>query len=132
MCCAPPPPRLQFTPVELLRSMRVVCVLALPGRSVIPLPREVRRKPEFVYVVAALDGGLYRLGLFSMELGSRSAVPPKQPPNQLCAEARAVLWGLKFIVTVGICEAHLFGDNAAALVQFLRCKCEACVPAAPA
>ena len=35
---------------------------------------------------------------------------------------RAVLWGLKFILNVGIREAHLFGDNAAALVQFLRCK----------
>ena len=55
-----------------------------------------------------------------MDLGSRSAVPPKQPPNLQCAEARAALWGLKF--NVGIREAHLFGDNAAALVQFLRCK----------
>ena len=88
----------------------------------IPLPREVRRKPAFVYVDAALDGGVYRLGLFSMELGSRSAVPPEQPPNQQCAEARAVLWGLKFILNVGIREAHVFGDNAAALVQLLQCK----------
>ena len=53
----PPPPGLQFTPVKLLRSTCVVCVLALPGWSVIPLPREVRRKPAFVYVDAALDGG---------------------------------------------------------------------------
>ena len=29
---------------------------------------------------------------------------------------------LKFIFNVGIHEAHLFGDNAAALVRFLRCK----------
>ena len=76
----------------------------------------------FVYVDAALDGGVYRFGLFSMDPGSRSVVPREQPPNQQCAEARAVLWGLKFILTVGIREAHLFGDNAAALVQFLRCK----------
>ena len=55
-----------------------------------------------------------------MELGSRSAVPPKQPRNQQCAEARAVRW--KFILKVGVHEAHLFGDNAAALVQFLGCK----------
>ena len=67
-------------------------------------------------------GGVYKLGLFSMDLGSRSAVPAEQPPNQECAEARAVLWGLKFIPNVGIREAHVFGDNAAALVQFLRCK----------
>ena len=67
-------------------------------------------------------GGVYSLGLFSMDLGSRSAVPPEQPPNQQCTEARAVLWGLKFILNVGIRAAHLFGDNAAALVQFLRCK----------
>ena len=88
----------------------------------IPLLREVRRKLAFVYVDAALDGGVYKLGLFSMELGSRSAMPPEQPPNQQCAEARAVLWALKFILNVGIHAAHLFGDNAAALVQFLRCK----------
>ena len=49
-------------------------------------------------------------------------MPPEQPPIQPCAEARAVLLGLKFIFNVGIREAHLFGDNAAALVQFLRCK----------
>ena len=30
--------------------------------------------------------------------------------------------GLRFILNVGIREAHLFGDNAAALVQFSRCK----------
>ena len=76
----------------------------------------------FVYVDAALHGGVYRLGLFSLELGSRSAVPLEQPPNQECAKARVVLWGLKFIFNVGVREAHLFGDNAAALVQFLRCK----------
>ena len=49
-------------------------------------------------------------------------MPSEQPPNQLCAEARALLWGLKFIFNVGIWEAHLFGDNAAALIQYLRCK----------
>ena len=66
--------------------------------------------------------GVYILGLFSMQLGSRSAVPPEQPPNEQCAEARAVLWGFKFILNVGVHEAHLFGDNPAALVQFWRCK----------
>ena len=120
--CPPPPRGLQFTPIKLLRSMFVVCVLPLPGWSVIPLPREVRRKPVFVYVDAALDGGVHRLGLFSMELGSRSAVPLVQPPNQQCAEERVMLWGLKFVLNVGVREAHLFGDNAAALVQFLRCQ----------
>ena len=35
------------------------------------------------------------------------------------------MWGLKFIFNVGIREAHLFGDNAAALVMFLPHK--ACV-----
>ena len=68
----------------------------------------------FVYVDAALDAGVYRLGLFSLGLGSRS--------NQQCAEARALLWGLQFILNVGYREAHLFGDNAAALIQYLRCK----------
>ena len=95
-------PGLQFTPVKLLRSMCVACVLALPGWQ-----------PVFVYVDAALDGGMYQLGLFSFELGLRSAVPHEQPPNQQCAEAQAFLWGLKFILIVGIREAHLFGDNAA-------------------
>ena len=116
------PPRLQRTPLKLLHSMCVVCVLPLPGCSVVPLTRVVRRRPVFVYVDAALDSGVYRSGLFSLELGSRSAVPNEQPPNQHCAEARDFLWGLKFILNVGIREAHLFGDNAAALVQFLRCK----------
>ena len=121
MCCAPPP-RLQFPPVKLLRSMCVVCVLALPGWSVVPLPREVQRKPLYVYVDAALDGGgVYKWGLFSMDLSSRSAVTPEQPPNQQCAEARAVLWGSTFILNVGVREAHLLGGNAAALVQLLRC-----------
>ena len=120
MLC-PPPPRLQFTPVKLLRSMCVVCVLALPGWLVVTVPREVRRKPVFVYVHAALDGGVYRLGFFSVDLGSRSGVLPEQPPNQQCPEARAVLCGLKFIPNVGVREAHLFGDNAVALVHFLRC-----------
>ena len=76
----------------------------------------------FVYVDAALDGGVYRLGLFSMELVSQSAVPLEQPPNQQCAEARAYLSGLKFVLNVGVREAHLFGHNAVALVQFLWCK----------
>ena len=122
MCCAPPPPHLQFSPVKLLRSLYVVCVLTSAAWSVVPLPREVRRKPVFVYVDAALDGEVYRFGFFSMELCSRSAVPLEQPPNQQCAEVRALLWGLKFIVNVGVCEAHLFVDNAVALVQFLRSK----------
>ena len=86
----PPPPRLQFTPLKLLRSMCVACVLALPGWSVVPLTWEVRRQPVFVYVDVALDGGVYRLGLFSLELGLRSAVP-LEPPKQQCAEARAGL-----------------------------------------
>ena len=70
----------------------------------------------------AMDAGKYRLGLFFMDVGSRSVVPAEQPPNQQCAEAAALLWGLKLILNVGVREAHLFGDNAAALVQFLRCK----------
>ena len=94
------PPPLQFTHVKLLRSMCVVCVLALPGWSVVTLPGVVSRRPVFVYVDAALDGGVYRLGLFSHDLGSRSAVPPEELPNQQCAEARALLWGLKFILSV--------------------------------
>ena len=49
-------------------------------------------------------------------------MPSEQLPNQQCAEARALLWGLKLILNVGIREAHLFGDNAAALIQYLRCK----------
>ena len=49
--------------------MCVVCVLALPGWSVVPLTREVRRQPVFLYLDAALHGGVYRLGLFSLELG---------------------------------------------------------------
>ena len=102
--------------------MCVACVLALPGWSVVPLTPVVHRQPVFVYVDAALDGGVYRLGLFSLELGSRSAVPPEQPRNQQRAEARAFLWGLKFILNVSIREAHLFGNNAAVLVQFLRCQ----------
>ena len=57
-----------------------------------------------------------------MDVGSRSVVPAEQPPNQQCAEAAALLWGLKLILNVGVRGAHLFGDNAAALVQFLRCK----------
>ena len=81
MCCPPPPPRLHFTPLKLLRSTCVVCVLAVPGWSVVPLTPEVRRQPVFVYVDAPLDGGVYKLGLFSMELGSRSAVHLEQPPN---------------------------------------------------
>ena len=113
---------MQYTLVKLLRFLCVVCVLALLGRSVIPLPRELRRKLAFVYVDAALHGGVYKLGLYSMELGLRSAVPLEQPPNEQCAEARAALWGLKSILNVGIWQAHLFGDNAAALAPFLRCK----------
>ena len=79
--CPPPPPRLHFTPLKLLRSMCVVCVLALPGWSVVPVAREVRRQPVFLYVHAAHDVGVFRLGPFSMELGSPSAVSLEQPPN---------------------------------------------------
>ena len=69
-----------------------------------------------------LRGGLYCLGLLPVVLGSRSTVPSEQPPSQQCAEAKALLWGLKFILNVGVREAHFFGDNAAALVQYLSCK----------
>ena len=75
--------------------MCVVCVLALPGWCVVSLLQVVSRQLVFVSADAALDGGVYRLGLFSLDLGSRSAVPPEQPPNQQCAEARALLWGSK-------------------------------------
>ena len=53
------------------------------------------------------------------------AICAVQSKCRACVQAcgpRAVLWGLKFILNVGIRGAHLFGDNAAALVQFLRCK----------
>ena len=73
--------------------MRVVCVLALPGWSVVSLPQVVRRQVVFVYVDDARDGGVYRLGSFSLDLGSRLAVPPEQTPNQQCAEARSFLLG---------------------------------------
>ena len=88
----------------------------------VSLPRVVKRSPLVIYVDAAMDAGKYRLGLFSMDVGSRSVVPAEQPPNQQCAEAAALLWGLKLILNVGVREAHLFGDNAAALVQFLGVK----------
>ena len=71
----PPPPPLHLTPIKLLRFMCVVCVLALPGWSVVSLPRGLGREPVFVYVDAALDGGVYPLGLFLLRLGSRSTVP---------------------------------------------------------
>ena len=88
----------------------------------VSLPRVVKRSPLVIYVDAALDAGKYRLGLFSMGVGSRSVVPAEQPPNQQCPEAAALLSGLKLKLNVGVREAHLFGDNEAALVQFLRCK----------
>ena len=116
MCCGDPPPRVQFTPVNFLCSMCVVCVLALPAWSMVSVPRELGKGPVFVYVDAALDGGVYCLRPFLLGLGSRSTVPSEQPPNQQCAEARALLWGLKFILNLGIRGAHLFGDNAAALM----------------
>ena len=116
------PPRLSFTPVCLLKSMCVACVMAMRQWSVVSLPGVVKRSPLVIYVDAAMDAGKYRLGLFSMDVGSRSVVPAEQLPNQQCAEAAALLWGLKLILNVGVREAHLFGDNAAALVQFLRCK----------
>ena len=71
--------------------------MVLPGWSVVFYPRVVRRQPVFVYVDVVLDGGVYRLGLFSLDLGSRSAVHPEQPPNKQCVEARALLWGVKLI-----------------------------------
>ena len=117
-----PPGCLEFTPINLLRSMCVVCVLASPGCFVVSLPRELGRGPIFVYVDAARDGGVYHLGLFSLGLGSKSAVPPEQPLNQQCAEARVLSWGLKFILNRRSCEVNWFGDSAAALVQFLRSK----------
>ena len=61
-CVMPPPPRLQFPLLKLLRSICVACVLALLGWSVVHLTREVRRQLVFTYVDAALDGGVYRLG----------------------------------------------------------------------
>ena len=39
-----------------------------------------------------------------------------------CAEAKALLWGIKFILNVGFKEVQLFGENVAALIQYLRCK----------
>ena len=68
MCCGDPPPRLPFTPVKLLHSMCVVCVLALPGWSVVSFLRVVSRQLVFVYVDAALARGMYRMGLFSLDL----------------------------------------------------------------
>ena len=58
------PPRLQLRSVKLLRSMYVVCVLALPGW--VSLPRVVSRQPVFVYVDVALDGGVYCWGFFHL------------------------------------------------------------------
>ena len=72
--------------------MCFACVLALPGWNVLSLPKEVCRGPVYVYVDAARDAGVYRLGLFSLPLGSRSFVPLEQPPNQQCVEAKALLW----------------------------------------
>ena len=76
-----PPPPAAYPPQFAALYVCGVCVLALPGWSVAPLMRVVRRQPVLVYVDAALDGGMYWLGLFSFELGSRSAAPPEQPPN---------------------------------------------------
>ena len=42
------PPRLQFSPVKLLCSMCVACVLALLGWSVVSLLWVVHRQPVFV------------------------------------------------------------------------------------
>ena len=55
---SPPPLCLQFGPLKLLCSMCLACVLALPGWSLVPLTREVRRQPVFVYVDSTLDGGV--------------------------------------------------------------------------
>ena len=35
----------------------------------------------FVYVEAALNAGVYRLGMFSLAPGSRSVILSEQPPN---------------------------------------------------
>ena len=40
-------------------------------------------------------------------------------------EALPLLLGLKLVYNVGW-EVHLFGDNAAALMQFLRCRASTC------
>ena len=47
----------------------------------VSLPRVVKRSPLVIYVDAAMDAGKYQLGLFFMEVGSRSVVPAEQPPN---------------------------------------------------
>ena len=62
-CCGDPPP--PAAPIKLLRSMCVVCVLALPGWSIVSLPQELGRGSMFVYVDAALEGGPVLLGASS-------------------------------------------------------------------
>ena len=113
--CFETPHHLHFTLLKILRSMCVACVLALPGWWVFSLSRESGRGLVYAYVDAALESGVYRLGLFSLGLGSRSTVPSEQPPNQQCTEAKAPLWGIQFVLNVGYKEAHLFGDNEQAL-----------------
>ena len=43
-------------------------------------------------------------------------------PNQKCVDAKALLWGVNFTFNIRFNEAHLFGDNAVALIQFFGCK----------
>ena len=62
MLCPHHPGR--FTPLKLLRSMCLACVLVLPSWSVVRLTGEVRRQPVSVYVDAALDGGGVPVGTF--------------------------------------------------------------------
>ena len=94
-CTLETPPVSSVSPLKLPRSMCVACVLALPGWTVLSLLKEVHRGPVYVYVDAARDAGVYRLGLFSLALGSRSVIPSGQRLNQQCVEA--LLWGIKFI-----------------------------------
>ena len=49
------PPRLPFTPVRLLKSMCVACVMARRQWSVVSLPRLLKRSPLVIYVDAAMD-----------------------------------------------------------------------------
>ena len=126
----PPPPSAVHLGQVVALYVRGVCV----GFAGLVSDPPAERGTEKAGVCVCSTGVCARWEFFSMELGSRSAVPHEQPPNQQCAEALAVLWGLKFILNVGIREAYLFGDNAVALLHFLRLqsKCGACVPAVPA
>ena len=54
------PPRLPFTPVRLLKSMCVACVMARQQWSVVSLPRVVKRSPLVIYVNASSGEGHHR------------------------------------------------------------------------